>query len=152
MRFTNLLLFTTCLDYTEGIDYFQAEQMLEFAQVHILSRESKEDDVESAGLDALDGKASSHKNSGAEEEEKARIKHKQNSPPRIRSSNSSKRRRPATNATSANFERADTMRFAELWEELKRVGWTSVYGSGLVERYYLCPGVNKHSGTPPSPE
>src|SRR5690606_3085942 len=33
-----------------------------------------------------------------------------------------------------------------MWEKLKRLGWSSVYGSGLVERYYLCPGVDKNTG------
>lgn len=153
-------------EYTEGVDYFQADQMLEYAQIHVLSRESameQQDHQEVAQDSAAEVDVSvqevddDHNNDEEEhnteepdnENETREAEHVKSSAAsgRTSSATAKKRTRPAGN-TSGEFAGADTMRFAELWDKLKRLGWTSVYGSGLVERYYLCPGVDKHTGTP----
>ena len=102
---------------------------MEYAQIHVLGRESSD------GLLAEDESLS-------EAESNASV-------PNIQpiTAKNPKRTTEGRHNLADEFAGADTMRFSELWSILKKRGWTSVYGSGLIERFYLLPGVDKHTGT-----
>jgi hypothetical protein len=156
--------FGSLAEYTEGVDYFQADQMLEYAQIHVLSRESaleQEQQQDVAQGSAAEEEDAEQSNNDHDEEEEYRAEDvdsedeaheaepaRSSASGRNTSAPAAKKRARSDGNKSGEFAGADTMRFAELWDKLKRLGWTSVYGSGLVERYYLCPGVDKHTGTP----
>lgn len=139
------IVLPACSEYTEGIDYFQADELLAFAQIHVLSRESEQQDLHAVHRTALTDVGGDHEAGNDKDEPAVHETRQEKALSPSRSPKLAKRARSVA-ANSTKLEGADTMRFAELWEKLKMLGWTSVYGSGLVERYYLCPGVDKHTG------